>query len=325
MSTVALSRYAPGFTIAAALVAGCGGSQPIGAPGVVTQTSVLALGADRGKSWMLPEAKSDDLLYVSDGGAYVYVFSYPGLKPVHRLSVPKPEGLCSDSKGDVFVTAWNDDHPEILEYAHGAMSPMQTLQDTGYDPTGCAVDATTGDLAVANSPAGNLAVYKSASGTPATYTSPDFSEIDYCGYDDRGNLFIDGEDQQGYLVSLGELPKGKKHIVTLRLKEDTGLPGEVQWDGQYVTLANPSNSVLYRLKVAGLSVKVVSATSLRGYQAHLVQSWIQGGTIMAQYGEEPTQLGLWQYPRGGKPTRILAKVFHAKSPYLPGVTVSVAP
>jgi hypothetical protein len=268
-------------------------------------------------------ARSSDLLYVSNGGAYVYVFSYPALKKVQRLSIPEPEGLCSDSKGDVFVTAWNDDDPpEIFEYAHGASSPTQTLQDYADDPMGCSVDSTTGDLAVANL-AGDIAVYKNASGTPTAYTSPDFTSMDYCGYDDHGNLYVDGEGQASGPVLLGELPRGKEHIATLRLKENTGVPGEVQWDGQYMTVANPLSSVLYRLKVSGLSVTLVGTTSLTGYQAYDVQSWIQGGVIMAQYGKKPAQLGLWQYPKGGKPNRIVAKVFRAKSDSLGGVTVSI--
>jgi hypothetical protein len=195
-------------------------------------------------------ARSSDLLYVSDAGAYVYVFYYPALKKVQRLSILEPEGLCSDSKGDVFVTAWNDDDPpEIFEYAHGASSPTQTLQDYADDPVGCSVDSTTGDLAVANL-AGDIAVYKNASGTPTAYTSPDFTYIDYCGYDDHGNLFVDGQTEQRYFV-FGELPKGKERIVTLGLKEHVESPGEVQWDGKYVTLADPSSSALYRLKVSG--------------------------------------------------------------------------
>ena len=50
---------------AAALFAGCGGSQPpIGALGAMPQSSAIAEHATRGESWMLPEAKSEDLLYV---------------------------------------------------------------------------------------------------------------------------------------------------------------------------------------------------------------------------------------------------------------------
>jgi hypothetical protein len=65
--------------VAAALLAGCGGSQPpIGAPGAMPLTSALATRADRGKSWMLPEAKSESSLYISDDlRSQVYVFSYP--------------------------------------------------------------------------------------------------------------------------------------------------------------------------------------------------------------------------------------------------------
>jgi hypothetical protein len=40
---------------AAAMLAGCGGSQPpIGAPGAIPEASAIAPHAVRGKSWMLP-------------------------------------------------------------------------------------------------------------------------------------------------------------------------------------------------------------------------------------------------------------------------------
>jgi uncharacterized repeat protein (TIGR03803 family) len=45
---------------AAALLGGCGGSQPpIGAPGAMPQTWTVTTRAERSKSWMLPEAKMD--------------------------------------------------------------------------------------------------------------------------------------------------------------------------------------------------------------------------------------------------------------------------
>src|SRR6202034_4074319 len=67
MSTVDFSRYALSGCAAIAMLAGCGGSQPpTGAPGAMPQTSAMATHADRGKSWMLPEAKRKDLLYVAD-------------------------------------------------------------------------------------------------------------------------------------------------------------------------------------------------------------------------------------------------------------------
>ena len=46
------SRCALSISVAAAMLAGCGGSQPpIGVPGATMQTS-MAIHADRGRSWM---------------------------------------------------------------------------------------------------------------------------------------------------------------------------------------------------------------------------------------------------------------------------------
>ena len=67
MRSLDFSRYVLGSCAVAAMLAGCGGSQPpIGATGAMPQTSAVATHADRGKSWMLPEATSQDLLYVTN-------------------------------------------------------------------------------------------------------------------------------------------------------------------------------------------------------------------------------------------------------------------
>jgi hypothetical protein len=50
-------------SVAIALLTGCGDSQPpIGAPGAISQSRAIAQLAARGKSWTLPEAKSEDLV-----------------------------------------------------------------------------------------------------------------------------------------------------------------------------------------------------------------------------------------------------------------------
>lgn len=49
--------------VALALLAGCGGS------GVMPQVRAISAHADRGGSWMLPEAKSDTLIYASNDTA----------------------------------------------------------------------------------------------------------------------------------------------------------------------------------------------------------------------------------------------------------------
>jgi hypothetical protein len=69
------SRSAFGICAAAAMLAGCGGSQPpIGAPGAMPQSSANATHAAHGGSWMLPKERvaspdyevSGPLLYVTN-------------------------------------------------------------------------------------------------------------------------------------------------------------------------------------------------------------------------------------------------------------------
>jgi hypothetical protein len=58
-----LGRYALASYAAIAMLAGCGGSQlPIAAPGAMPQSRAIAARADRSGSWMLPEAKGENLL-----------------------------------------------------------------------------------------------------------------------------------------------------------------------------------------------------------------------------------------------------------------------
>jgi hypothetical protein len=84
-----LARHALGAFAAAAVLAGCGnGSGPqFGAPlsrsGAVANGSGLTMGRpDRGRSWMAPDAKKRDLLYVSDSFPY-------GSNDVLRVFVPQ--------------------------------------------------------------------------------------------------------------------------------------------------------------------------------------------------------------------------------------------
>jgi hypothetical protein len=135
----------------ATMLSGCGGSQPpISAPGATTQTSTVATHADRGKSWMLPEAKSEDLLYISDAGNNtVTAYTYPRGRLVGTLGgFDFPYGQCVDKLGDVFIA--NTNASNIVEYRHGSSSPVATIGDAGEHPAGCSVNPLNGDLAVNN-------------------------------------------------------------------------------------------------------------------------------------------------------------------------------
>jgi len=97
-------RYALCSCVVAAMLAGCGEPQPpIGAPGAVPQSRVVATHAAHGTSWMLPEAKGEDRLYVGSAiGAYV--LSYPGGQPQGQIdSVSEAVRLCSDWVGNGYI------------------------------------------------------------------------------------------------------------------------------------------------------------------------------------------------------------------------------
>ena len=119
-------RCTLGIGAAAALLAGCGVlplslskgqddmQPPIGEPGKIPQGRAVATHADRGKSWMLPEARGEDLLlhlacrtqfrlHLSEGEA--------GWVSLRILA----KGLCSNENGDVFVASGYD----VYEYPHG--------------------------------------------------------------------------------------------------------------------------------------------------------------------------------------------------------------
>lgn len=170
-----LGHYAFGACAAIAILAGCGGSQTQFNPSGATQSvapflqrnGAMAVHPDHSRSWMAPEAKRDTLLYISDVGTNdVYVYAYPtGIFLGTLTGFSGPEGECVDKTGDVFIA--NYAASDILEYAHGGTSPIATLSDPGYLPESCAIDPTTGNLAVTNylttgAGQGNVAIYKDA-------------------------------------------------------------------------------------------------------------------------------------------------------------------
>src|SRR5262249_38235435 len=155
-------------SVAAALLSACGGSQPpIAAPGAMLQSSA-APHAAHGKSWMLPEASGEDLLYVTKCLTGTCVVSYPAGELGGTVDGGRDygAGACVDARGNVFIT--NTD--SILEYTHGGSSPIATLSLPGDQARGCSVDPVSGNLAVVYSGSDtNLAIFPGAQGSPVLY------------------------------------------------------------------------------------------------------------------------------------------------------------
>jgi hypothetical protein len=273
---------------------------------------------------MSPDAKRRDLLYVSDfQNNDVSVFTFPEGKLKGTLTgFTGPYGECSDAAGDVFIA--NDSPPEILEYAHGGTTPIATLADPGQYPYSCSVNPITGDLAVTNeysrsSTPGTVAIYKHATGTPQLYSDTSFYYMFFCGYDDRGNLFVDGQPAPSGGFAFAELPKGSTKLKTINLNVTFNFPGGVQWDGKHVAVGDQVGSLIYQFTISGKTGTRVGVTHLGG-SGEIVEFWKHGGVI-AGPDTFYFRVGLWKYPAGGTAIKYLTNNFG-----LPvGTTVSKAP
>jgi hypothetical protein len=314
-----------------AMLTGCGGGAPSTfAPATQSGGAARAVHPDRARSWVAPEAKKDDLLYVSDSDTYdVYMYSYPRGKLVGTLTDQNnPGGLCVDKKGDVFVTQlYGGGH--IVEYAHGKTTAIESLSDPGYEPGGCSVDPASGDLAVSNIvttefDVGNLLIFKGAKGTPSSYAAPAgtnasgavWGSVNTCGYDDKGNVFFAGHGYPDANV-FGELPNGASSTENITLKQSFGSGiGNVQWDGTYITFASIDGSI-YRFKMKGTTGKVVGSTVLNGSD-QVDQGWIQGKRVIAPQ-QFAADVFYYAYPAGGNSTKTVGGL---SAPF--GTTVSLA-
>ena len=176
--------------LVAAMLAACGGSQPpIGAPGAMPQSRAIATHAQRGGSWMAPEAENR-LLYVAALSKGVFVYSYPEGALLQSLSgFQNAAAICTANNGNVFIADEIPSASVIYEYPHGGSSPIATFDDAA-DAQGCAYDDDSGTLAVTNFQ--NLAVYPGGQSPPTFYEPPNAYEIYSCAYDNKGNLFVVG-------------------------------------------------------------------------------------------------------------------------------------
>lgn len=278
--------------------------------------SVSGGAGKRVRPWMLPEAKSHDLLYVSDP-PIVRVYEYPRAKLVGTIKPAQQAGnLCaSAATGDVFFVELS----QIEEYAHGGTEPIQTLKFPDYDAFWCAVDARSGNLAVTDAAYnGGIYVYPNASGTPKLYPSPPgVGGPDACVYDDRGNLYVTGGSPS---FALGEISKtGKEFAIPLGTTptEPAWQPG-VQWDGADIALSDGAQN-LYRFKIVR-HTGVLDSQATLGDATSVFGMWVDGARlIIPNRHQYRGSVQFYAYPGGGAPTKTMNGFY---APF--GVTVSAA-
>lgn len=265
-------------------------------------------------SWMRPEAKKANLLYVADlDKNAILVFRYPSGEHVGTLKgLKRPHGECVDANGNVWVT--NNLAQNIVEYAHGGTVPIATLSDPGGSPVGCAVDPTTGNLAVMNfslgSGAGTVVVYAGAKGATQQLPAPATSSaaIPYrAAYDAKGNLWLEGMNVYANYVAFSEYVANKRQWRSITLKHPVVLPGGIQWLGNELVVGDqgpidgPSSA--YEFSVRGTVGKLIRVTPLKN-SCNMLEFVVIGKTLVAA-NTCVKSVRYFAFPAGGSSTKIV--------------------
>jgi hypothetical protein len=339
------SAHAIAVGAAGLLLAACGGSgagltpsSTAAGPAAANLPASLAMGmagspgrASRSnlkRSWMSPQAKHvHPLLYSSDAltdEVYVYAANGKSDKVLGELTgFNEPYGMCADKAGNVYVT--NMQAKNILEYAHGGTTPINTINDAYGDPGGCSVNPQTGDLAVTNfeggtSGYGNLVVYANASGSGTEFQTGSYALVYAPVYDNHGNLFFEMIDLANRAVTVYELPSGASSLVAVTLPSGITIhsPSGATWDGKYVGITdeqyeNGEDEGVYRLSMSGSTATLVGQASYDDNCYYTYSTTIQpivykgkfiGGNNYCYYANL-YHIDYWNYENGGNPIRYI--------------------
>jgi sugar lactone lactonase YvrE len=267
-----------------------------------------------------PNTSSSALIYSSDNGGGVIIYTYPQGRYVESTRAPGAEGLCFDSAGQVFVTATTgttgDYTADIYEFAPGGLTLIATLADSHWSAQACAIDPKTGDLAVPgydwSSSKPGIAFYRHAKGKRTVRFTSTYYPIGFCAYDPAGNLYLpiayNGGEDTGLLL----LPAGSKtfELMTtdITITNPVDDPPTVQWARNHLIVSsyhyNPSELYLYEMSVNGSQATTVRTTKLHTLKfrdSFLGQVWVQGDTVLtyAEYRNGRGRIAFWAYPRGG--------------------------
>jgi hypothetical protein len=331
------------------VVSGCGGNGGAGPAGsmvplgTVQQRPLGSAATSSDRSWLLPEAKSEDLVYTSDVNLNkVFVLSLRTGKLLGILAFSDtPWGLCNDKVGRVFITHFHQYgrvSGEVDEYEHGSSTPVAKMSLPKSESATCSVDPTTGNLAVATSRSPNgpdaISIFSPPLGkaAPQRIGAPGTIALTpYCSYDDHGDLFIMVEQQVGSNYPqwfLDELPSGGKTLVPIKL---TGVGGFTQWHGSYLAIGLQN---INHVKVSGANGKVVGYTRLSGKRRDFSNNgwgvfWIDRDIVAAPFNYPRSHIrdgahdlvGAWSYPSGS--IIKTSRDFGAEA--LVGVTISRTP
>jgi hypothetical protein len=260
-------------------------------------------------SWIRPDLKTNLLVYV-DGGGVVVIYDYRSGARVGQLTLQGySHAICSDKAGNVWVSSGAYNAEDMLEFAPGSTIPTAELPTLSAEA--CAVDPKNGDLAVVTdgdaSRKNNLEVYKGAQGTPKTYSDSNIEVWEFCGYDDRDELLVQGytNTTENRYARFAELEPGRQKLRTINITTDYADGSGIQWDGHRFVIGFWDLPAVYQYKIRSSDgyAEQMGETKIAVDQNYWLQTFaVHGDTLVAASTDdgEPSgqEIAGYPYPAG---------------------------
>jgi hypothetical protein len=358
MSTSTAPSNAIALAVAIVMLAGCsGGSSPIAPPALgsaseaesssattrVAQARQLArmLALRNGavgdvvtmRSFMSPDAVGKPLIFASNslGSAHHSVVDIYLQRDKNKMvgqitGLYGPRGMATDKADNVYIESEGDS--KIFVYAPPYTgAPAFTLDDTGWFSYDVAV-SPQGIVAVANicnAPScggnGSVTFYaKNSTKACATVGDPNFYSVQDDGFDDRGNLYVDGYGATSPVV--GEIKGGchAKNITLLTTTNSINYPGGIKVDKtDGIAILDVGNKALYTYGPPknGSLGSPISTVQLQAFNILYAFAFAASGRdVYVGAATSGYQVAEYSYPAG-----VLRKSFNAGG----GVGVAVTP
>jgi hypothetical protein len=277
------------------------------------------------KSWITPNLHKKGLIYASDyelGSVDIYDYAKPTKVVGQITGFDYPYGQCVDKAGDVYVVDLGT--ASIYEYSHGSINYFNFATDNYGYPIGCAVDPTTGNVAVANFEGysyttGGIVVFKGGlSGTQKYYTQASLYFAWPPGYDHNGNLFVEGYDATQSYTAFGELPHGGNNLQILA-GVSIGYPAGVQGYGSTILAADQSyngtlTTAVYTVSASGSTATVTHTSVLTDdcfgstNEMDSAQPFTHNGKVLAGNSLCVDRFGYWNLAYGGNPMKTIPAI-----------------
>ncbi len=273
----------------------------------------------RSAVWQRSRTPSGGAAFVSDyNNNAVYVLNASGTVTATLTGFTNPEGLATDSAGDLYVA--NTGAQNVVELAPPYTGPpLATFNDSGEYPGDVAVDAN-GNLAVTNlettaGAAGNIVFYRAGSTSPTgSASSPTFTSPRFCAFDKYGDLALDDNDQFNTgAVNIGGVVggiNGNGTIVTLTTNNSITFPGGVQVSssGQLAVLdqiGDGSGPAIYTYNApTTLNLGSPASTTLLANDDDPAGfAFLPGSTLVLTVDAVFDSVLLYDYPAGGSPIK----------------------